>query len=152
MIDRRSLLAGAGSLVALTVVALPASATPADAAAAITDLFGDRPFSQGPVVIEAPPLAETGNSVPITVRVDRPVDDPDRITRLAIFSENNPRPSILEARFGPAAAEISVATNIRLNGTQQIICVAETAGGELYRAVHEIRVVVSACTTLEAQF
>ena len=152
MMDRRSLLTGAGSLVALTVVGLPASAAPEDAAAAITELFGDRPVSEGPVVIEAPPLAETGNSVPITVRVDRPAAAPDRVTRLAIVSENNPRPSILEARFGPAAAEISLTTNIRLNGTQQIICVAETATGELYRAVHEIRVVVSACTTLEAQF
>ena len=35
--------------------------------------FGDRPVTDGPITIQAPPLAETGNSVPITIRVDRPM-------------------------------------------------------------------------------
>ncbi|MBW7920800.1 MAG: sulfur oxidation protein SoxY [Rubellimicrobium sp.] len=153
MIDRRRLLAGAGGLAAIAVVPLPAAATPADAAAAITEAFGDdRPFTDGPIIIEAPALAETGNSVPITVRAERAMDAPDRITRMALFSENNPRAALFAVSFGPAAAEAAIATNIRLNGTQQIICVAETADGTLIRAIHEIRVVVSACTTLEAQF
>ncbi len=152
MIDRRNLLAGAGTIMALAVVPLPGRATPADAAAAIREMFGDRPFSDGPVTIEAPPLAETGNSVPITVRVERPMDAPDRILRMGLFSENNPRPHLFAASFGPAAAEAAIATNKRLNGRLQIICVAEAADGTLIRAVHEIRVVVSACTTLEAQF
>lgn len=153
MIDRRRLLAGAGGLATITIVPLPAAATPADAAAAIAEAFGeDRPFTDGPITIEAPALAETGNSVPITVRADRATDAPDRIIRMALFSENNPRAPLFSTTFGPAAAEAAIATNIRLNGTQQIICVAETADGILIRAIHEIRVVVSACTTLEAQF
>jgi len=149
MIDRRQILAG---LAAITVIPLPAFATPDEVAAAILATFGDRPMTEGPITIEAPPLAETGNSVPVTLRVDRPMAAADRILRLALFTERNPRPKVFEAAFGPAAAEAVVTTNIRLNGTQTILCVAEAADGSLIRAAQEIRVVVGACTTLEIQF
>ncbi|MBV0893446.1 hypothetical protein KTN05_16720 [Paracoccus sp. Z118] len=97
-------------------------------------------------------MAETGNSVPLTVSVESPMSDVDRIIRLAIFAEENPRPLTCEARFGPMAAEARLVTNIRLAATQTVVCVAERSDDRLLVARAEVRVVVGACTALPGRY
>ena len=149
---RRDLL-GTG-LAAVVVIVLPSCvwATPQEVARSITDTFGEHPFTEGRISLSVPALAETGNSVPVTVRVDSAMTAQERIRRLAIFAEANPRPKIAEVVFGPAAAEAHFTTNIRLSGTQRIVCVAEASDGTLMSAAHEVRVVVGACTTLDSRY
>lgn len=150
--DRRELFAGSVMLAVAMLLPRVGVATPSDVAQSIDETFGIRPHEPGPVTITIPPLAETGNSVPLTATVDNPMTETNRILRLALFAENNPRPKLAEARFGPMAAQAVLSTNIRLNGSQKVICIAERSDGILLRAEAEVRVVVGACTTLNARY
>jgi sulfur-oxidizing protein SoxY len=147
-LNRRDTLLG----LAVLFLPLPAEATPADVLESISQTFGDRPIQDGPIQLEAPPLAESGNSVPLTAWVESPMTGNERVVRLALFAEQNPRPKTCEVVFGPAAAEARLTTNIRLASTQSVVCVAEMGDGRLIQARHAIRVIVGACTTLPGRY
>lgn len=149
-LNRRDTLLG----LAVLLLSSSANATPAEVVASIAETFGERPIvdAKGAIKIEAPPLAESGNSVPLTVSVESAMTGDDRVVRLAIFAEQNPRPKTCDVVFGPAAAEARLTTNIRLASTQSVVCVAEMADGRLLQARHAIRVVVGACTTLPGRY
>ena len=147
-LNRRDTLLG----LAVLFLPLPAEATPADVLKSISKTFGDRPIDEGAINLEAPPLAESGNSVPLTAWVESPMTGNDRVVRLVLFAEQNPRPKTCEVIFGPAAAEARLTTNIRLASTQSVVCVAEMADGRLIQARHAIRVIVGACTTLPGRY
>lgn len=147
-LTRRSTMLG----LAAVALPLPLRASPDEVRASIAALFGDRPMQEGPITMDLPALAETGNSVPIAVRIDSPMTEGDRILRLALFAEENPRPIICEANFGPAACEARLSTNIRLSATQSVVCVAEHSDGRLLARRQEVRVVVGACTTLPGRY
>ncbi|MRX48949.1 thiosulfate oxidation carrier protein SoxY [Paracoccus sp. S-4012] len=148
ILSRRTALLG----LAATILPLPVWATPEEVAAEIVKLFGSTPLEDGPITIDLPALAETGNSVPMTVAVESPMTADDRITRLAVFAEQNPRPLSCEVRFGPMAAEPRLVTNIRLAATQTVVCVAEHSDGRLMAARADVRVVVGACTALPGRY
>lgn len=145
-LTRRGTLLG----LAIALFPLPLSATPSDVAESMADLFGIRPMEEGPITLELPALAETGNSVPLTVRCD--TEAMGAVKRLAVFTEMNPRPVACVATFGPMAGEAMLTTNLRLAGTQAIVCVAETDDGRLFSSRQEVRVVVGACTTLPGRY
>lgn len=147
--NRRDTLLG---LAAVLFLPLPAGATPEDVVESIAETFGDRPIREGAITLEAPPLAESGNSVPLTVSVESAMEGDDRVVRLALFAEENPRPKTCDVVFGPAVAEARLTTNIRLASTQSVVCVAELADGSLIQARQAIRVVVGACTTLPGRY
>jgi len=144
MLTRRATILGIGCVL---VLPRPAAATPEEVRASIIETFGPGALAEGPIELELPPLAESGNSVPLTVRVPQ-----GGVRRLALFTEQNPRPKACEAIFGPASAETSLTTNIRLASTQFVICVAEMSDGSLMTARHEVRVVVGACSTLPSRY
>lgn len=145
-LSRRETLLG----LAATLLPLPVSATPAEVAESITAVFGERPVEEGFIVLELPALAETGNSVPLTVRCE--ADAPGTVRRLAVFTETNPRPLACVVSFGPMAGEARITTNLRLASTQTIVCVAELDDGRLISSRQEVRVVVGACTTLPGRY
>ncbi len=147
-LSRRQTLLGLAAL----VLPLPASATPQEVQARIFALFGPGPLLDGPISLTLPALAETGNSVPLTLQIDSPMSASDRITRAALFAEANPLPLICTATFGPRAPAASLATNIRMAATQNITCVAQHLDGRLFVARREVRVVVGACTTLPGRY
>lgn len=148
ILSRRTALLG----LAASILPLPVWATPEEVAAKIVELFGDSPLENGPITIDLPALAETGNSVRMTVSVESPMTAEDRITRLAVFAEQNPRPLTCEVRFGPKAAEAQLEATIRLAATQTVVCVAEHADGRLMAARADVRVVVGACTALPGRY
>lgn len=145
-LSRRETLLG----LAATFLPLPVSATPSEVANSIAAIFGDRPIAEGPIKLELPPLAETGNSVPLTVICE--TQALGRVRRLAVFTEMNPRPLACLASFGPMAAEARITTNIRLASTQAVVCVAELEDGKLISSRQRVRVVVGACTTLPGRY
>lgn len=146
VLSRRETLFG----LAVMVLPLPASATPAEVIESIAAVFGERPVAEGAIVLELPALAETGNSVPLTVRCDP--ETVGAVKRLAVFTEMNPRPLACVVSFGPMAGEIRITTNLRLASTQAVVCVAELEDGSLISSRQEVRVVVGACTTLPGRY
>jgi sulfur-oxidizing protein SoxY len=141
---------GAGMLVFLVPPA--AFAADADTAAAIRELYGEREFRPGRVTLELPPLAETGNSVPVTLSVDSPMTDRDRVLRASLFASRNPRPLVVTTLFGPRSGAPAFTTNIRLNGTQDVIGIAEMSDHSVWRTQVRVMVTVGACDALETRY
>ncbi len=136
----------------LSTVPLPASAADADTAEAIRQLFGDRVPTPGRVTLKLPALAETGNSVPLTVTVDSPMTDRDRVGRVCLFAVGNPRPLVATMLFGPRAGRAMFSTTMRLSGTQDVIAIAEMYDGSLWTTQMRVMVTVGACDALQSRY
>ncbi|MDB5527508.1 MAG: SoxY [Devosia sp.] len=148
--SRRGVLAGLGAGVML--LAMPVRADDASVAQAITDTFGHTPRRDGKITLKLPPLAETGNTVPLTVTVDSPMSNTERVKRVVVFANRNPRPLIAIMTFGPKAATAEFSTNMRLSGTQDVIAMAELSDGSVWQTQVRVLVTVGACDTLQLRY
>lgn len=148
--NRRALLAGLGA--GLVLFSLPVRADEALLAEAIELAFGDAPRRDGRIAITLPPLAETGNNVPLTISVEAAMAGPQRPRRVLVFANKNPRALIGEMHWGPGAAKPEFSTNIRLSGTQDVIAIAELGDGSLWQAQVRVLVTVGACDTLSIRY
>lgn len=143
--DRRSLLRAAGSLVMVSALPLPASATPESMQAAIENIFGAREIMEGRVTLKLPPIAENGNSVSLQVTVQSPMTEADHVTRVAVFSPANPLPNVARFTLGPRAGLAKIGTRIRLADTQTVRAIAEMNDGSLWSGTAATLVTLAAC-------
>ena len=74
------------------------------------------------------------------------------VQRACILANRNPRPLIATVLFGPGAGSAAFTTNIRLNGTQDVIAVAEFSDHSLWRAQARVLVTVGACDALQTRY
>ena len=151
-LTRRGVLAGLGGALLLAAIPMPVRADQPLVDDAIKTLFLDKPREEGKITVTLPPLAETGNNVPITVVVDSPMDGPQRPKRVAILAVLNPRALVGEMIWGPGAARAEFSTNMRLSGTQDVIVIAELADGTLWQTQVRVMVTVGACDTLSIRY
>jgi sulfur-oxidizing protein SoxY len=145
--DRRTVLALAGGGLAL-VTLRPLTAREADRATyqeAFRAIAGTRAPGDGRVTLELPKIAETGNSVPITVRAESPMTQGDHVARIHVLSMGNPRPNVATFHLGPRAGLAEVSTRIKLSRTQQVVALAEMSDGSLWQDQASIVVTVGAC-------
>jgi sulfur-oxidizing protein SoxY len=150
-VNRREVLKNAlGGAVAVTLQPIRAWASDAEVAQAIRNVFGEKTIRSGQVTLKLPKLAESGNAVPVTLAV-RPKGALVP-TRAVILATRNPRPVIATILFGPRAGAAGFSTNIRLNGTQDVIAVAELSDGSLWRAQVRVLVTVGACDALQVRY
>jgi sulfur-oxidizing protein SoxY len=153
LLTRRETLAGLGAgFLLIATSPLKSFAADADTAAAIKQEFGDVKPKAGRVTLKLPPLAESGNSVPLTCTVDSPMSETDYIKRVVVFANRNPRPLIASLFFTPASGKAAVSTNMRLSGTQSVIAIAEMADKSLWQAQVQVVVTVGACDTLQSRY
>ena len=124
MASRRSLLA--------TLVAAPAA-------------LHARADVPSPVSVELPPIAETGNSVPIRVSVASPMTADDHVRSIEIRVPGNPEPVAATYFFTPESGIAAVRTNIRLARTQRVTAVAEFSDGRRATGSADIVVTLGAC-------
>lgn len=135
----------------ILVTALPlslrrtAEATPETAAAAMKAILGDAPLREGKVKLEIPPIAENGNSVPLTVSVESPMTAADHVRSIHLFAEENPLPNVAHFYLGPRAGRAQVSTRIRLFKSQHIVAVAALSDGSFWSAKAEIVITLAAC-------
>lgn len=149
---RREAMLAIGGGILLSIVPLPVPATDADTAAAIKKLYGDRVPNHGRIALKLPTLAETGNSVPLTMTIDSPMTEQNRVLRASIFANRNPRPLIATTLFGPRSGMPVFSTNMRLSGTQDVVGVAEMSDHSLWSAHVRVLVTVGACDALQARY
>ena len=143
--QRRRLLGLSGAALALSAARL-ARADEMPAIPALSTLLENRELRSGKVAIDIPKLADNGNSVPLSIIVDSPMNETDRVVAIHVFSERNPRPRIASVELGPDAGRAELTTRIRLAGTQRIVAVAQMSDGSLWGASAEVIVTQSACT------
>jgi sulfur-oxidizing protein SoxY len=152
-LTRRRALTGLGSgLVLIALNPVPSQAGDAEIERAIRELFGDARPQTGRITLSLPPLAESGNSVPLTVSIDSPMTESDHVRRVCIFANRNPRPLIATMIFGPKSGNAVFSTNMRLSGTQDVIAMAQMSDGRLWTEQARVMVTVGACDSLQMRY
>ncbi|TVR50505.1 MAG: thiosulfate oxidation carrier complex protein SoxZ [Puniceicoccaceae bacterium] len=144
---------GALALAAL-LMAAPASAARSpeswDRIAPARELLGDAKPRAGGIELRLPAVTQDGSSVPLTVRVDHPMEEGNFVEALYLFASGNPSPELAEIRFTPLAGEARIDTRIRLDGSQTVVALARTSRGEWLAGAREVRVTVSGCNSRSA--
>ena len=123
----------------------PIFATPQSLAAVIKAKYGDRKIAIGKVKLDIPRIAENGFVVPVTIAVESPMTMQNFVKGIALFSETNPLPEIVEFQLGPHNGRARVSTKIRLASTQQVIAIAEMNDGSLWSTAVAVEVSTSGC-------
>jgi sulfur-oxidizing protein SoxY len=133
-------LAGAALLTRAQQI-LPAQ----DLAPLVARITGGAPVRPGRVSLDLPALAENGNSVPFTLRVDSPMTAADHVKSVHVFAERNPRPLVAVFHLGPMSGRAVVSTRVRLAGTQRVLAVAALSDGTFWSGQMEVVVTSAAC-------
>ena len=114
-------------------------------AAALEAVARGRTVNDGRVTLELPRIADDGNVVSMSVRVDSAQTEADHVRVIHVFSEQNPVPVIARFFLGPVVPRAEVATRIRLARSQLVRAVAEMGDGSLWSAAVQVEVTISAC-------
>ena len=144
-ITRRRLLRQGMSCAALALLPLPVAASPETMADAMRAALGGATVKPGRVRIDISPLAENGNSVPLTIMVDSPMTAADHVKAIYVFSPENPLPDVARFHLTPRAGRAQVKTSIRLATSQKIEVVAVMSDGSAWGNAAEVIVTLSAC-------
>lgn len=107
--------------------------------------LGARAGVPSPVSVELPPIAETGNSVPIRVSVDSPMTANDHVRRIEIRVPGNPETIAATCFFTPDSGVAAIRTNLRLARTQRVTAIAEFNDGRQATGYADIVVTLGAC-------
>ena len=144
MTRRGALLLGAGLTVALFAVE-EGLATPAEADAEIAKFTGGKTAENGKIAIDLPDIAENGNTVPLSIKVDSAMTADDYVSEILVVGDANPNPGIVRFHLTPMAGRAEVATRIRLGGTGNVTVAAKTSTGKLYADRKAVKVTVGGC-------
>ena len=145
-LSRRTLLrrlGGAGVVVALGPAG--AWATQEMVQEAVRQRIGTRAPQPWGVTLRLPKIAETGNSVPLTVTVESPMTSDDYVLRLHVFVEGNPEPVAATYHLGTRAGKAEISTRLRLARSQTVLALAEMSDGSVRSGTASIVVTLGAC-------
>jgi sulfur-oxidizing protein SoxY len=141
---RGALMLGAG--LTLTLIAVDeGTATPAEADAEIAKFTGGKTAESGKIAIDLPEIAENGNTVPLSIKVDSAMTANDYVSEISVIADGNPNPSVVKFHLTPMAGRAEVGTRIRLNSTENVIVLAKTSTGRFYMDRKMVKVTVGGC-------
>jgi len=99
----------------------------------------------GPLKLKTPEIAENGNSVPVSFEVDSPMSDDDYVESVMIIATENPSPDVATFHFSPASGVAKASTRMRLAKTQNVLAVAKTSTGQLFKVNNNVKVTIGGC-------
>jgi sulfur-oxidizing protein SoxY len=144
--SKRQFMRMAGiAAVAAVIAPRLANASPAEVAAEIKKLYGDKKMESGRIKLDVPQIAENGLVVPINVEVESPMTAADHVKSVHVFAEGNPLPGVVSYKFTPEAGKAAASTRMRLAQTQDIVVVAEMSNGQLFSTRAEVKVTIGGC-------
>ena len=145
-LSRRTLLRQLGATGVLATLG-PAGAWTAQEAVqqAVRERIGTREPQPGGVTLRLPKIAETGNSVPLTVTVESPMTPEDHVLRLHVLVEGNPEPVAATYYLGMRAGKAEISTRLRLARSQTVLALAEMSDGSVHSGAASIVVTLGAC-------
>lgn len=132
---RNALLTGAGAIAALN---FPRAAFAAPSDDAIAEFTGGAEVKEGGITLNAPEIAENGNTVPIEVSAPG-------ASAIFVVATGNPTPKVATFTFGPMAASQTASTRIRLAKTQSVVAIAKMQDGSFVSAKSMIKVTIGGC-------
>ena len=146
--SRRKLL-GAGAAVAVAAFFGSTGrvfASAEDVEKAIAEFGGGSAAEEGgPLTLTTPEIAENGNSVPVSFSVDSPMSADDHVESVMILATDNPSAQVATFHFTPASGAAQASTRMRLAKTQDVVALAKTSTGKLYRAGNNVKVTIGGC-------
>jgi sulfur-oxidizing protein SoxY len=122
-----------------------ARATSSEAEAEIAKFTGGKATAPGRIAIDLPEIAENGNAVELSVKVESPMTAADHVTDLLVVADGNPNPRIATFHFTALSGRAEAATRIRLAATENVIVVARANDGRLFTARKEVKVTIGGC-------
>jgi sulfur-oxidizing protein SoxY len=137
--DACALGAGLAAAAALAGLAVPALADAAATDAAIAEFTGGAATADTGVELNAPEIAENGNTVPIEV------SGSDDVVSIVVLASGNPNPGVVTFNFGELAGSRSASTRIRLAKTQDLVAVAKKADGSFAKTTRTVKVTIGGC-------
>jgi len=147
MSDRRSFIMGLSAMAAWTSCVRPVGAqgVPRDIQAVVKALIGGATPVEGRISLDLPEIAENGNTIPYTVRVESPMTEAEYVKAVHLLAPANPHPQISSFFFTPQSGKATVASRMRLAQTQDVLVYAEISDGTLYTTKRSIKVTVGGC-------
>ncbi|WP_295312123.1 thiosulfate oxidation carrier protein SoxY [Roseobacter sp.] len=133
---RNLLITSSAGMAALAMGSLPAFASLTDDE--IAKITGGAELGEGAITLDAPEIAENGNTVPIGVSAPGAVS-------IVLFADGNPVPNVATFKFGPLSGSRTASTRIRLARTQNVIAIAEMEDGSFQKASANIKVTIGGC-------
>lgn len=133
---RNMMLAGTSAFAVATFCGIPVLASAVDEH--IADFTGGADAVAGVIDLDAPEIAENGNTVPITVSAPG-------ASSIMILAAGNPVPAVATFNFGPMSAARSGSTRIRLAKTQDVIAVAKMEDGSFQTTQATVKVTIGGC-------
>jgi sulfur-oxidizing protein SoxY len=100
----------------------------------------------GRVQLTLPPLAESGNSVPLKLSIESPMTAAEHVKTVHVFAARNPRPVIARFHLGPHSGKAEINTRVRLAGTQRVWALAVMSDNSAWLGSAEVVVTAAACT------
>jgi sulfur-oxidizing protein SoxY len=91
-----------------------------------TELRNKNLSSQG-IHLEVPPLADTGNAVPLAMNIDAPPGL--SIEQVEVLLPENPNPSALRLQWPSGTRQVKFQTRLRLAATQSVWVIARYSDG-----------------------
>ena len=133
---RNMMLAGTSAFAVATFCGIPVLASAVDEH--IAAFTGGADAVAGAIELDAPEIAENGNTVPITVSAPG-------ASRILILAAGNPVPAVATVNFGPMSAARSGSTRLRLAKTQDVIAVAKMEDGSFQTTQAMVKVTIGGC-------
>jgi len=103
----------------------------------------------GKVALDVAVLIDNGNTVPLTVRVEHPMNPDQHVSAIAVFSERNPQHEVLQVHLGADSGRAEISTRIRLATSQKLMAVARLSDGSHWS--HEMDVIVTLAACIEGE-
>jgi len=143
--SRRQVMAvGAGAAASAALGVAPARAAN-NAQDLIKAFTGGKQATEGKVKLDLPEIAENGNTVPMTVTVESPMNEQSHVTEVLVLADGNPNAGVATFHFSPASGVAEANTRIRLATTQNIIAIARMNDGSFAMATKQVKVTIGGC-------
>ncbi|WP_417689223.1 thiosulfate oxidation carrier protein SoxY [Roseibium sp.] len=142
---REALGLTAGAAAFITFGGKLAFAAAAETEEAIKAFAGGAMPAAGKISLDAPEIAENGNTVPVAVSVESPMTADNYVESVIILAEGNPNPAVATFHFTAMSGEASAKTRIRLAKTQNVIAVAKMSDGTTFMDKKEVKVTIGGC-------
>lgn len=120
----------------------------ADEAAAeksLMEITGGKTPATGTITLNAPEIAENGNTVPISVSVDSEMTEASYVESVTLLADGNPNPDVATFHFSPMSGEATATTRMRLAKTQNVIAVAKLNDGSVFMDKKLVKVTIGGC-------
>ena len=118
----------------------------AEAERIVANILRSRAPRPGLVEAIAPDIAEDGNMVPVTFRVNCSMAGNDYPVTVHIVALENPFPEIAKYHFTPSCGAAEVSCRVRMRATSELVFIAEMADGSVGMAARLVNVTLGACS------